>query len=190
MFRALDEGASGLGEVAFRGAAAIGEDAGARVLGRFDDGTPALVEHEVGAGRALLFASDLNGAWNDFPRRPGFVPFVHEAVRYVARLPRRVREVTVGEVPSAVPAVPGAATVPGSGRRIVVNPDPRESDPAPTTPEAFLARIESREARGGGARAGEDGAARREGDQAYWWYALAAMLAVLVGEAWLARTMA
>ena len=189
VLRGLGEGASGLGEAIFRGAATIAEDGGARVLGRFDDGSPALVEHEVDGGRVLLFASDLSGAWNDFPRRPGFAPFVHETVRYVVGRPSEPREVTVGDAPRSG-AVPGAATVPGSERRIVVNPDPRESDPTPTTAEAFLARIEHRSPRLGGSRTEEGGAARRERDQGYWWYALAAMLAVLVGEAWLARTMA
>ncbi|MCY4660815.1 MAG: VWA domain-containing protein [Acidobacteria bacterium] len=213
VLRALGQAAAtALGEVVFRDAAAIGEGApedqergdpaasaargasatrGARTrtLGRFDDGTAALVEYDLDAGRALLFASDLNGAGNDFPQRPGFAPFIVETVRYVARLPGAAREVTVADVPPGVPAVPGVAVVPESGRRIVVNVDPRESDPAPMTAEAFLGRVDSRSAVGG-ATDDETGPVRREREQAYWWYALAAMLAVLVGEAWLARTMA
>ena len=189
VLRALgDAAATTLGEVTFRGAAAAGAGAGARALGRFDDGAPALVEYDVGAGRALLFASDLNGAWNDFPRRPGFAPFVVETVRYVARLPGGAREITTADVPPGVPALPGAATVPASGRRIVVNVDPRESDPAPTTAETFLGRVDA--GAGSGAAEDEAGPVRREREQAYWWYALAAMLAVLMGEAWLARGMA
>ncbi len=190
VLRALGEAAATtLGEVTFRGAAAAAEAAGARALGRFDDGTPALVEYDAGAGRALLFASDLSGVWNDFPRRPGYAPFVVETVRYVARQPGGAREVTAADVPPGVPAVAGAAVVPESGRRIVVNVDPRESDPAPMAAEAFLGRIDSR-GPGGGTAADEAGPARREREQSYWWYALAAMLAVLVGEAWLARAMA
>ncbi len=207
VLRALGQAAAtALGEVVFRDAAVVREGAPAgqerddpassaaprartRTLGRFDDGTAALVEYDLDAGRALLFASDLNGAGNDFPQRPGFAPFVVETVRYVARLPGAAREVTVADVPPGVPAVPGVAVVPESGRRIVVNVDPRESDPAPMTAEAFLGRVDSRSAVGGAAD-DETGPVRREREQAYWWYALAAMLAVLVGEAWLARTMA
>lgn len=207
VLRALGEAAAtALGEVIFRGAAAVGEGVAAdrerddpasgaamgartRALGRFDDGTAALVEYGLDAGRALLFASDLNGAGNDFPRRPGFAPFVVETVRYVARLPDGAREVAIADVPPGVPAVAGAAVVPESGRRIVVNVDPRESDPAPMTAAAFLGRVDARAA-GGGAAEDEAGPVRREREQAYWWFALAAMLAVLVGEAWLARTMA
>ena len=190
VFRALGEAAaSALGEGTFLRAAVAGEGARTRVLGRFDDGTAALVEYDLDAGRALLFASDLNGAGNDFPRRPGFAPFVVEMVRYVARLPGGAREVTIADVPDGVPAVAGAAVLPESGRRLVVNVDPRESDPAPMTVEAFLGRVDPRTA-GGAARDDDSGPERREREQAYWWYALAAMLAVLVGEAWVARAMA
>ena len=189
VLRALGEAATTLGEVTFRGAATIPEGSGARALGRFDDGTPALVEYDLGTGRALLFASDLRGAWNDFPRRPGFAPFVHEAVRYVAQAPAGARDIAVADVPRGVPATAGTAIVPDSGRRVVVNVDPRESAPAPMTAAAFLERVESRAA-AGGAAAGEAGPGEREREQAWWWYALAAMLAVLVGEAWLARAVA
>ena len=190
VFRALGEAAAtALGGVTFPGGAAAGEGARARALGRFDDGTAVLVEYDLDAGRALLFASALNGAGNDFPRRPGFAPFVVELVRYVARLPGGAREVTVADVPAGVPPVAGAAVVPESGRRIVVNVDPRESDPAPMAVEAFLGRVDPRPAEGG-APEDDTGPERREREQAYWWYALAAMLAVLVGEAWVARALA
>ena len=36
------------------------------------------MEEASGEGRVLLFASDLNNAWNDFPLQPAFVPFLHE----------------------------------------------------------------------------------------------------------------
>ena len=190
VFRALGEAAAtALGEGTFLRAAVVAEGVRTRALGRFDDGTAALVEYDLDAGRALLFASDLNGAGNDFPRRPGFAPFVVEMVRYVARLPGGAREVTIADVPVGMPAVAGLAVLPESGRRIVINVDPRESDPAPMTAEAFLARVEARAA-GGGAPDDDAGPERREREQAYWWYALAAMLAVLVGEAWVARAMA
>ncbi|MCY4025872.1 MAG: VWA domain-containing protein [Acidobacteria bacterium] len=190
MFRALGEAAAtALGEVTFLGGAAAREGARARALGRFDDGTAVLVEYDLDTGRALLFASDLNGAGNDFPRRPGFAPFVVEMVRYVARLPGGAREVAIADVPAGVRAVAGVAVLPESGRRIVVNVDPRESDPAPMTVEAFLGRVDPRPA-GDGAPEDDAGPRRREREQAYWWYALAAMLTVLVGEAWVARAMA
>ena len=37
-----------------------------------------------GQGRVVLFASDLDRRWNDFPLHPSFVPFAMETLRHVA----------------------------------------------------------------------------------------------------------
>jgi hypothetical protein len=70
-----------------------------RVLARYDNGTAALVQADVGRGRLLLFTSTIDRDWNDLPIHPGFVPFVQQAVRYLARLSAqgRPREVLVGQ---------------------------------------------------------------------------------------------
>ncbi len=54
------------------------------VLARFDDGAAALTEHALGRGRVLTFASSLDGAWNDLPRQPAFLPLVQQLARYAA----------------------------------------------------------------------------------------------------------
>ncbi len=159
------------------------------VLARFDHGDPALIEYPRGSGRALLFASDLGMAWNDLPRHPGFVPFLQEIVRYLAGPREAPPDLLPAEVPPGVPPVPGVATDPASGRRVAVNVDTDESDPLPVTPAAFLARVDRPRAEGVGAAQGLESAAQ-EAEQSLWWYFLAAMALVLVGEAWLARTMA
>lgn len=56
----------------------------ARVLAWTDDGSPILTEARIGAGRAILWASDFGNAWNDLVVRAVFLPTVHEAVRYLA----------------------------------------------------------------------------------------------------------
>ncbi len=56
----------------------------AEVLARFDDGAPALLSAGRGAGRILLFASAFDGVWNDLPRRPAFVPFLHRLIEVAA----------------------------------------------------------------------------------------------------------
>jgi hypothetical protein len=56
-----------------------------RVLAWMDDGGAVLGEVRFGAGRALLWGSDLGNLWNDLPLRSVFLPTVHEAVRYLAR---------------------------------------------------------------------------------------------------------
>jgi hypothetical protein len=57
----------------------------AQVLAWADDGAPMLVESRLGAGRVLLWASDLGNAWNDLAVRAVFLPTVHESIRYLAR---------------------------------------------------------------------------------------------------------
>jgi hypothetical protein len=58
-----------------------------RVLLKFANGHPALVEQSWDAGRVLLFTSSFDNVWSDFPLHPVFIPFVHQLVRYAAQLP-------------------------------------------------------------------------------------------------------
>jgi hypothetical protein len=55
----------------------------ARVLARFDDGTPALAEISVGAGRTIVWTAGAANIWSDLPLQPVFLPFVQELVRYL-----------------------------------------------------------------------------------------------------------
>ena len=48
------------------------------MIARFSNGTPALLERPAGQGRVVLFASDIDRRWNDFPLHPAFVPFALE----------------------------------------------------------------------------------------------------------------
>jgi hypothetical protein len=68
----------------------------ARVLARLSDQTPLLLEQQMGEGRVLVFASTLDNLSNDFPLHAGFVPFVDETARYLARLDDRPANFTVG----------------------------------------------------------------------------------------------
>lgn len=60
------------------------DGAGLRVLARFDDGAPALLEAEAGLGRSLVWTSTLGDAWNDLPIQPVYLPFVHRLVLHAA----------------------------------------------------------------------------------------------------------
>ena len=139
--RTLGELAGRLGEARFASTAAIDASAGAVVLS-FTDGAPALVDRPVGAGRVLVFASDLRNEGNDLPRLPVFVPFLHEVVRYLDASPARSREFVVGAGPPGAPDEPGPARLPGVAGAIVLNVDTRESAFAPLTDEAFRASVE------------------------------------------------
>ena len=65
------------------------------VLARFDDGSVAVAEQRTGTGRTLLIASSFDGLWNDLPRQPVFLPFVHQLAQYASgyRAGRSVYEV-------------------------------------------------------------------------------------------------
>lgn len=71
------------GEARFYASYAMEANLGARVIARFMDGTPAVLEGRSGSGRALLVGSDLNTGWSDLALRSAFVPFMHRSVRYL-----------------------------------------------------------------------------------------------------------
>lgn len=61
----------------------LSSDPRARVIARFTDGVPAIVEGRHGRGKALLIASGLNPRWSDLPLKSFFVPLMHRGIRYV-----------------------------------------------------------------------------------------------------------
>lgn len=65
------------------------------VIARFDDGAVAVFEQRTGTGRSIVIASSFDGLWNDLPRQPVFLPFVHQLAQYAAgyRAGRSVYEV-------------------------------------------------------------------------------------------------
>ncbi|MCY3714718.1 MAG: BatA domain-containing protein [Gemmatimonadetes bacterium] len=71
------------GEARFYASYTVDAGLEARVIARFMDGTPAVLEGRSGSGRALLVASDLNTGWSDLALRSAFVPFMHRSVRYL-----------------------------------------------------------------------------------------------------------
>lgn len=50
---------------------------GSRIALRFSDGSPALVEREVGLGKVFLFSSTADTGWNNLAVKPAFVPLVN-----------------------------------------------------------------------------------------------------------------
>jgi hypothetical protein len=183
IFEAFSSRSATLGLVTFRRVAAIAGD-GCQALARFTTGDAALVECAVGEGRVLVFASDLDNGWNDFPLHATFVPFVHETIRYLSAARSRPGDYLIADVPAGVPPTPGFATITGEGTapvsRIAVNVDPAESDPGRLTAEEFQAEITRMK---DVSRAEAQGDARqREDRQHVWRYILGLMVAVLVLE--------
>ena len=64
--------------------AAVVDPARARVAARLTDGTPLLVEKQLGEGHVLLFASGMENLTNDLPLHPLFVAFVGRLARHLS----------------------------------------------------------------------------------------------------------
>lgn len=106
-------------------------DQAVRIVARFADGTPFIVERQVGAGSVLLFAAPLDRAWSDLPLRPAFVMTMTRAVQHVAlgwasRSTHQTNEPLSVEVPARLGrahiqvrgpdgAVTGVTPAPGAG---------------------------------------------------------------------------
>jgi hypothetical protein len=186
VFQSFGVNAAALGLVEFREVAAVSGGA-CQALARFTTGETALIDCAAGDGRALVLASDLDNRWNDFPLHATFVPFLHEAVQYLAGGRAEDDDVLVGDASGADARRPGIAMRPadagaagGPPRQIAINVDPREADPARISAEEFQSAVtrlkdESVEP----ARVGDR---EQEERQQLWQYALALMLGLLVAE--------
>jgi hypothetical protein len=185
--------------------------AAGRVLARFDDGAVAVAERQVGKGKVIAWSSSLDGSWNDLVLQPVFVPFLHQAVKYLAGYTPRPAWQTAGEPvradetdgvvlsPSGArePSDDGRAFVPhetgfyerrtsavtSAGRRyLAVNLDPAESNLATIDAAELAAQVSGGR---GGIRSDEAVAVApedREHRQSLWWYALAAAVLMLAAE--------
>jgi hypothetical protein len=183
IFRPFGSLAANLGQVHFDRAWRLNAD-GWDVAARFTDGSPALLERREGQGRVVLFASDFDRRWNDFPLHPVFVPFALEAVRYVSGARDRGRDYLVGASPEGSRARPGVYRAKADGRAIAVNIDTRESASAVVRPDEFAAMVE----RVSPVSAATTVRAQQiEAAQNYWQYGLLLMLAALIAESFVGR---
>jgi hypothetical protein len=55
-----------------------------RVLARLNDGTPLVLERQMGEGKVLMFTSTLDNVINDLPLHASWVPFVERSATYLA----------------------------------------------------------------------------------------------------------
>lgn len=102
------------------------------VVARFSNGDPAVIDRPLGIvgsrpldaaairlanrGRVVVLASAPDNVWSDFPIRPGFVPFVKQTARYLARLSDEPPYYTV----------PSTAAL--GNRAVVLNPQGKRQD--------------------------------------------------------------
>jgi hypothetical protein len=185
VFRPFGPLLANLGNVRFDRVWRVGPD-GWSVLARFDDGGPALLERTEGSGRVLLFASDLDRRWNDFPVHPSFVPFAIETARFASAARSSSRELAVGAVPVGLEPRPGVQRI--GTRQVAVNVDARESDLTRMQTDEFAARFQASSAPA--PQSTRLHARQLEADQSYWRYGLMLMLVVLVAESLVGRVIA
>ena len=184
IFRPFGPLTANLGQVHFSKAWNVSGD-GWDLVARFTDGRPALVERREGQGRVLLFASDLDRRWNDFPLNPAFVPFVVETVRYACGTRDRGRDYLVGAVPQGAGPQPGIYRATADNRAVAVNVDPRESATAVFNAKEFGGMIERVSTNPNATT--EARAVHVEARQRYWQYGLLLMLMALVAESLVGR---
>jgi Aerotolerance regulator N-terminal/von Willebrand factor type A domain len=181
IFRPFGALAANLGQVRFARAWRVRAD-GWDVAARFTDGAPALLERREGQGRIVLFTSDVDRRWNEFPLNPSFVPFAVETVRYVSGAKTLAREFLVAHAPEGTGAKPGVYGA--ADRAIVVNVDPQESATARVTAAEFTDLVDRVET---AVRDGAGLVAQVEARQSYWRYGLLLMIGVLVTESFVGR---
>lgn len=70
----------------------------ARVIARFDDGSAALAELEVGRGSVMVWTSTLDAFWNDLALQPVYLPFTHRLMEYLSGRGEPIPWFTVGQV--------------------------------------------------------------------------------------------
>ena len=135
-----------------------------RVLARFGDGRPAILEREIGKGVAMALVSGIDVNWNDFAYQSVFLPYLHQTVRYLAvRTGQRTAYASGDSLPiqgcvikdpvgKTHPEGDTTATAPGfyyamdpAGKAdfcYAVNGSFMEGDPATVSPDEILAAVE------------------------------------------------
>ncbi|KKK84549.1 hypothetical protein LCGC14_2782220, partial [marine sediment metagenome] len=68
-----------------------------RAVLKLNDGTPAIVEKDFGAGRVLLSNTTVSPSWNYLPATSEFVVLVQELLRYLVGQPDKAVNLTVGD---------------------------------------------------------------------------------------------
>lgn len=98
------------------------EAGGGRVVARFSNGDPAILERRVGLGRVLMVLTSADDRWGTWAVWPSFLPLVHELVQYASLGRLAPGEWTVGsrverELSAGEFDVEATLTTPGGVRR-------------------------------------------------------------------------
>ncbi len=183
IFRPFLNPTGALGDVYVEQYRRLNDQSGRTVLARFSGAGNALTEQTVGRGRLLLFASDLDNRWNRFPLNPAFVPWAVETARYLTQGREQRQNFTLPDLPAGAKPMPGVYQA--GDRRVAVNIDVRESNPAHTSVEQFKGAI-LRLNQVADVRAQTE-ARQQEERQRLWQLGLTVMFLALAGEGLIGR---
>lgn len=187
----------------------VSESQASRVLARYADGRPAMLERLVGEGVATIWLSPPEPTWNNLPQRAIFLPLLHETLRQAAVRTEWPTVFTVGPPPLpppgyvyrdaadlAVLAAPVAGSLAtgfhgltnATGRALcyAINRPFAEADPSPLKPEELKAALEVASESEPAAAAGVLPVAGRSGREVWWWL-VAALALLLPFELWFAN---
>jgi len=78
----VESGANELYRPKFRKYIKIQPDSTIAVLGKYDSGSPFLLETKYGMGKVLVYTSTFNTSWSDFPIHDIYVPFLYQLANY------------------------------------------------------------------------------------------------------------
>lgn len=182
-----------------------------KVLARFDDGRPYLLEKNLQGGSSLLFTSPVDVHWNNLAHRAIFVPFLHQITRYLAQRTERPTAYLVGDLlpipPQNTLGDPAGQVHHGSsfladqpgyyalldqaGNRLfsyAVNGDLAETNPARVDPAEIKAALEA--ATGAEAAASGGLASLAGGGRELWSYLILAVLLLSLVELFVANRVA
>ena len=95
-----------------------------RVLAKYDDGRPAILERKVGNGTCVIWLSAVDLRWSNLPFRAIYLPMLHQTVRYLAVRTEQRTGYTVGNV---LPVPKGGSLIGPDGAAV-------EGDPVATAP--------------------------------------------------------
>lgn len=94
-----------------------------RVLAKFADGSPLLLEQKLGEGKILVFASTLDNTTSDFPMHGSFLPFVASTGAYLSGAEDSGSSMVVGS------AIPLRQSKSESASTDVIGPDGKHEIP-------------------------------------------------------------
>jgi hypothetical protein len=116
-----------------------------KVLVTLEDGSPLLIEREVGSGRVLLLTAPLNRDWNDLAIHPLFIRFIADAARYLIGQNAAHQEALVGApVTTGLTADAGGQIFDPEAKRVLALSEAASADRfVPTRPGFYEIRSNS-----------------------------------------------